>query len=326
MIRFIEDPKERSKIAREVLEALTEWFEVEESREGYIRDSEGWPFWAAFENDVPAGFLCLKETGDATVELAVMGVKKEFHRNGYGRRLFAAAKDYAVQKGYSFMQVKTVRSGMYEDYDITNEFYKSVGFKELEVLADYWDEANPCQIYVMNLKSAINTINARHSYRGRFSSEPVPREDLKIIANAGINAPSGCNKQTTDLIVVDDKEILDQIKGLIDPPVAQTAPAMIVVLAHRINAYRDKCFATQDYSAAIENMLLAIVELGYQSCWYEGHITDDDRICDKIAAVLGVPEEYDVVCILPVGKALDDFHSPLKKSFDERVRFNHFEG
>ena len=326
MIRFIEDPIERSKIAREVLEALTEWFEVEESREGYIRDSEGWPFWAAFENDVPAGFLCLKETGDATVELAVMGVKKEFHRNGYGRRLFAAAKDYAVQKGYSFMQVKTVRSGMYEDYDITNEFYKSVGFKELEVLADYWDEANPCQIYVMNLKSAINTINARHSYRGRFSSEPVPREDLKIIANAGINAPSGCNKQTTDLIVVDDKEILDQIKGLIDPPVAQTAPAMIVVLAHRINAYRDKCFATQDYSAAIENMLLAIVELGYQSCWYEGHITDDDRICDKIAAVLGVPEEYDVVCILPVGKALDDFHSPSKKSFDERVRFNHFEG
>lgn len=326
MIRFIEDPIERSKISREVLEALTEWFEVEESREGYIRDSEGWPFWAAFENDVPAGFLCLKETGDATVELAVMGVKKEFHRNGYGRRLFAAAKDYAVQKGYSFMQVKTVRSGMYEDYDITNEFYKSVGFKELEVLADYWDEANPCQIYVMNLKSAINTINARHSYRGRFSSEPVPREDLKIIANAGINAPSGCNKQTTDLIVVDDEKILDQIKGLIDPPVAQTAPAMIVVLAHRINAYRDKCFATQDYSAAIENMLLAIVELGYQSCWYEGHITDDDRICDKIAAVLGVPEEYDVVCILPVGKALDDFHSPSKKSFDERVRFNHFEG
>ena len=101
---------------------------------------------------------------------------------------------------------------------------------------------------------------------------------------------------------------------------------MIVVLSRRINAYRDRCFATQDYSAAIENMLLAIVELGYQSCWYEGHITDDDRICDKIAAVLGVPDDYDVVCILPVGKAADDFHAPSKKPFAERVRFNHFEG
>ena len=92
MIRFIEDPNERQKISREVLEALTEWFEVEESREQYIRESADQPFWAAFDNDVPAGFLCLKQTGDATVELAVMGVKKEFHRNGYGRRLFAAAQ------------------------------------------------------------------------------------------------------------------------------------------------------------------------------------------------------------------------------------------
>ena len=326
MIRFIEDPDEKRKISREVLEALTQWFEVEESREEYIRESAGWPFWAAYEKDALAGFLCLKQTGYATVELAVMGVKKDYHRNGYGRRLFAAAKDYAVQKGYSFIQVKTVRSGMYEDYDITNEFYRSLGFKELEVLPDYWDEANPCQIYVMNLKSAVNTIATRHSYRGKFSDEPVPREDLETIARCGIDAPSGCNKQTTDLIVVDDKDTLDKIKSLIDPPVAKTAPAMIVVLTRRINAYRDRCFAIQDYSAAIENMLLAIVELGYQSCWYEGHITDEDRICDKIASVLGVPDEYDVVCILPVGKALDDFHAPSKKAFSERVRFNQFGG
>lgn len=116
--------------------------------------------------------------------------------------------------------------------------------------------------------------------------------------------------------------MLNKIKAQLDPQVAQTAPAMIVVLTRRINAYRDKCFAVQDYSAAIENMLLAIVELGYQSCWYEGHITDDDRICDKIAAVLDVPKEYDVVCILPVGKAKDDFHASSKKPLTERVHFN----
>ncbi|MCR4775700.1 MAG: GNAT family N-acetyltransferase [Saccharofermentans sp.] len=324
MIRFIEDKDEKRKISRKILEALKEWFEVDESREQFIRESADQPFWAAFENDVPAGFLCLKETGKATMELAVMGVRKEFHRHGVGRRLFAAAKDYASLKGYSFIQVKTVRSGMYEDYDKTNEFYRSLGFKELEVFEEYWDEANPCQVYVMSLKSAIDTISVRHSYRGRFSSDPVPRKDLIAIANAGINAPSGCNKQTTDLVVVDDPATLDAVKAVIDPPLAQTAPAFIVVLTRRINAYRDKCFAIQDYSAAIENMLLAIVELGYQSCWYEGHITDDDRICDKIASVLGVPEGYDVVCVLPVGKAADDFHAPSKKPFGERVKFNRF--
>ena len=225
-------------------------------------------------------------------------------------------------KGYEFIQVKTVRSGMYEDYDITNEFYKSLGFKELEVFPEYWDEANPCQIYVMSLKSAVSTIATRHSYRGRFLQESVPEKDLMTIAKAGIDAPSGCNKQTTDVIIVNDPEILAKVKEQLDPPVAQTAPAMIVVLTQRINAYRDRCFAIQDYSAAIENMLLVIVELGYQSCWYEGHITDVDRICDKIAAVLNVPEGYEVVCILPVGKAEEDFHAPSKRPVSERVRFN----
>ena len=322
MIRYIEVAGERMRIAREILEDLVDWFEVEESREKYIAESAGQPFWVSLDGNLVEGFLCLKETGKATMELAVMGVRKECHRKGIGRKLFAAARDYAARKGYEFIQVKTVRSGVYADYDMTNEFYRSLGFKELEVLPDYWDDANPCQIYVMALKNAINTIATRHSYRGTFLQESVPREDLITIARAGIDAPSGCNKQTTDVIVVDDPEILARLKAQIDPPVAVTAPAMIIILTRRINAYRDRCFAVQDYSAAIENMLLAIVELGYQSCWYEGHITDDDRICDKIAEVLNVPEGYDVVCVLPVGRAADDFHAPSKKTFGERVRFN----
>lgn len=39
--------------------------------------------------------------------------------------------------------------GMYKDYDCTNRFYISLGFKEFEVLYTLWDENNPCQIYVM---------------------------------------------------------------------------------------------------------------------------------------------------------------------------------
>ena len=93
MIRFIEGADERRKIAREILEALTNWFEVEESREQYIADSAGQPFWASVDEDNIEGVLCLKETGKETMELAVMGVCKECHRKGTGRSLFAAAKD-----------------------------------------------------------------------------------------------------------------------------------------------------------------------------------------------------------------------------------------
>ena len=151
MITEITDSAEKQAIARKVLEALTEWFEVEESREGYIRDCANWTFLAAKEDDKVMGFLCLKKTGNATVELAVMGVMKDFHRNGIGRQLVEKAKEVAKAQGYEFMQVKTVKMGMYEDYDRTNLFYISCGFKELEVIPLLWDEANPCQIYVMAL-------------------------------------------------------------------------------------------------------------------------------------------------------------------------------
>ncbi len=170
----------------------------------------------------------------------------------------------------------------------------------------------------------MEAIRKRHSYRGRYRDVPVPREDLVRIMQAGLDAPSGCNKQTTSLIAVDDPEILEKLRGVIDPPAGETAPAAICVLTRRVNAYRDRCFAVQDYSAAIENMLLAAVGLGYQSCWYEGHITDDDRICDRMAGILQVPEGYDLVCFLPVGIAESDPKTVRKKAFQERAWFNSF--
>ncbi|MBQ2580558.1 MAG: nitroreductase family protein [Ruminococcus sp.] len=172
--------------------------------------------------------------------------------------------------------------------------------------------------------NVLEAINSRRSYRGKFKPDPVPREHLVRILNAGLNAPSGCNKQTASLIAVDDRQVLDKLLGVIQPPVAQTAPAAICVLTQRINAYRDKCYAVQDYSAAIENMLLAIVELGYQSCWYEGHITDEDNIAGKMAEILGVPSDYDLVCFMPVGIADGEPTKPNKKPFEQRAWFNGF--
>lgn len=170
----------------------------------------------------------------------------------------------------------------------------------------------------------MKTIMTRRSYRGKYLAEPVPREHLRLILEAGLAAPSGCNKQTTSLIAVDDPQLLTRLHAVIDPPVGETAPAMICVLTKRIIAYRDRCFATQDYAAAIQNMLLAIEALGYASCWIEGHITDTDRIGRKMADILGVPEDMELVCFLPVGKAAEAVRPPKKLAFHERAWFNGF--
>ena len=151
MIIQVENNKEKEMISRTILEALPDWFGLPEAREEYIVNSVNQQFFAAVKEEKTIGFLCLKQTGKDTVEVSVMGVLKEFHRHGIGRKLFMKAREKAIKDGFSFIQVKTVQMGQYDNYDNTNKFYISLGFKEFEIFPTLWDEWNPCQVYVMAL-------------------------------------------------------------------------------------------------------------------------------------------------------------------------------
>ena len=176
----------------------------------------------------------------------------------------------------------------------------------------------------MKKMTAIEAIKERTSYRGGYKNIHVPREDLIKIMEAGLAAPSGCNTQTTSLIAVDDAEVLNKLRGVIEPEFVISAPAIICVLTQAIPAYKGVCFNIQDYSAAIQNMLLVIVELGYQSCWVEGQVTDVHKIGKKMANILGVPDDYDLICFLPVGIADQATKHVTRKPFEERAWFNGF--
>ena len=131
-----------------------------------------------------------------------------------------------------------------------------------------------------------------------------------------------------DPIIFDDEDGIRRklYVGVIPVPVGNTAPALICVLTQRLIAIADRCFAVQDYSAAIENMLIAASSLGYQSCWVEGDVTAPDRAGDKMAKILGVPEGYELVCYLPIGIPDSEVKGPKKKAFEERAWFNSFGG
>ena len=100
----------------------------------------------------------------------------------------------------------------------------------------------------------MNEIFERHSYRGAYLPESVPRADLTKIMEAGLAAPSGCNKQTTSLIAVDDPALLAEIFAIMELSFCKSAPAVICVLTKRIVAYRDgwgkeRWYGVQDYAA-----------------------------------------------------------------------------
>ncbi len=148
IIKEIVDIDEKEKISREILNDLPEWFGMPESTEEYITDSQDKPFIACFMDNEAVGFVVLNSTSVDCADIFVMGIKKNYHRMGIGTKLNDAYEKLAKKLGYTYSQVKTVQSGHYKEYDITNNFYKSVGYKELEVFPTLWDEWNPCQIYI----------------------------------------------------------------------------------------------------------------------------------------------------------------------------------
>ena len=149
MVYQVIDEIEKINISRIILESLPKWFGIEEARENYILDSKNQIMFVSKDDDKYLGFLCLKETGKNTVELAVIGVLQEYHRHGIGKSLFKEAYEYIKKIGYEFIQVKTVAMGYYSEYDSTNLFYESLGFKEFEIFPTLWGKENPCQIYIM---------------------------------------------------------------------------------------------------------------------------------------------------------------------------------
>ncbi len=168
----------------------------------------------------------------------------------------------------------------------------------------------------------LSTIFSRSSYRGLFADTPVPRHDLEIILRAGIAAPSGCNRQTPSFVAVDDPAKVARIKQIFKRPSCDTAPTFIMVFTREIPGIDGHNYNIEDFSAAVENMLLAIKSMGYESCWYQGGI----RNClDLLKAVVGMPDPYRLICLLPVGVAAEPTRvNTEKKAFGERAWFNEY--
>jgi len=171
----------------------------------------------------------------------------------------------------------------------------------------------------------FDAFKARHCYRGEFLDEKISREELEKIVTAALLAPSGKNEQTTEFVIVDDAELLAQIRELHNMPAVQTASAMIVCLIDKQPqpVYEGKSFQIEDCAAATENMLLAIAAMGYASVWIDGALRVEDR-SDKICEIISAPLSKAARILLPIGKPAETKGQPPKKAFNQRAYFNKY--
>ena len=104
--------------------------------------------------------------------------------------------------------------------------------------------------------NALECIIRRHSYRGEYINESVPREDLTRIMEAGLAAPSGCNKQTTSLIAVDDEELVMRLKSVIEPP----SQYFVSMCSPSLNISIFQCL-----KGSLKSCLLSLIALNFKS-------------------------------------------------------------
>ena len=125
----------------------------------------------------------------------------------------------------------------------------------------------------------FEAIKKRHSYRGVFLDNPIPRADLQDIVKAGQQAPSGKNAQTTTFVIIDNSNLLKQIGDMHTIEAMHTAKAMVVCVVDKIPkpVYEGYSFQLEDCAAAVENMLLAVTALGYATVWIDGWLKLEKR-------------------------------------------------
>lgn len=144
-VKTIEQPDEKTTITQKIMHSLPDWFSPPEDIEKKAIIHRDYPFFAAFKDDIPIGFVALKIHNQYTADIFNLGVLETYHRQGIGRLLIEAAEHYCIKSGYVFLTVKTLDSSAeYEPYERTRAFYRKMGFIPLEVLTTFWNEENPC--------------------------------------------------------------------------------------------------------------------------------------------------------------------------------------
>ena len=149
--------------------------------------------------------------------------------------------------------------------------------------------------------SVYSIVLQRRSVRC-FKKKKISFIILKKLINAARLAPSGANIQACEFIVVDKKQIVEQIfptlrwagyiRPLGNPPSGAEPIAYIVVL---INNKKKPLSAEADAAASIENMILVAQEQGLGSCWL-GAIDKN-----AIKKILKVPAGCEIKYVLALG-------------------------
>lgn len=147
---------------------------------------------------------------------------------------------------------------------------------------------------------ALEVIRTRRSVR-QFQSghKLLSEEQLNIILEAGMLAPSAGNQQPWHFIVVKDRELLQGIPTVHPYAKMCNEASLALIVCGDHTKEKHKGFWVQDCSAATQNILLAIRALGLGAVWV-GVFPREERV-SQLKTFLNIPTHLTPLCIIPIG-------------------------
>ena len=143
----------------------------------------------------------------------------------------------------------------------------------------------------------MSIIFKRHSVR-KFKDEKVPDDLIEHLLKAGMQAPSSCNSQPWEFIVVsndEDKKAISEMHRFAKP--AEGASHLIVTLGN-LNRAKVIRMIEQDLGACNENILLQATHEGLGAVWLGFHPIEDRTL--KLKEYLNIPDyciPFSVICV-----------------------------
>ena len=171
--------------------------------------------------------------------------------------------------------------------------------KMSDIEADVQIEVNP----------VLSNIMARRSVR-KYLDKPVEHEKLEVIVRAGINAPSGMNRQPWIVRVVEDQKLIADVTEVYKKANAEQVSRDKDFKNMFRNAPNLICVCTPsngggelDAGLLGENMMLAAQAMGLGTCCLGGPVRWLDSTADAKFFLdrLDIPEGYKLNYILAIG-------------------------
>mgnify|MGYP000498951469 CR=1 FL=1 len=127
------------------------------------------------------------------------------------------------------------------------------------------------------MNETLNTILTRRSTR-KFSDKPIPEDEMELIVQAALHAPSGMGLQTWQFTVVRSREKIQMLAAAIEKTLDRQGydmyqPRVLVIPSNE----KESRFGREDDACAMENIFLAAHSLGIGSVW----INQLQGICDE---------------------------------------------